>query len=110
MDYLFTSGVVACVLHEAGHIVCAKSLGVEVKQVGINWKGFYVRRSLGTPAQNLAITLAGPMVNVMLVLLWKMFPAFALANLIVGVVNLLPIRNSDGSRALGLMKSFRERR
>lgn len=97
-------GIVAMVLHEAGHVVAALALNVKVHEIGIHWKGPYIRRASGTGTQNLAITLAGPGMNLWLALFFlSTSPHFALCNLVIGVVNLMPIPASDGSRALQLI-------
>ena len=97
-------GIAAMVLHEAAHVAAALALRVKVHQIGISRKGPYVRRACGTATQNLAITLAGPGVNLWLAFMfWRASPNFALCNLVMGVINLLPIPASDGSRALRLI-------
>jgi Zn-dependent protease len=96
--------IAAMILHEMAHVVAALALKVKVHQVGINWRGPYIRRASGTAKQNLAITLAGPSINLWLALLfYRTSPNFALCNLVIGVTNLLPIPASDGSRALHLL-------
>jgi Zn-dependent protease len=100
-------GIAAMVLHEAGHVVAALALNVKVHKVGLHWKGPYIRRSSGTAAQNFVITLAGPGMNLWLALLfYRASPHFALCNLVIGVVNLMPIPASDGSRALQLISQW----
>ena len=91
-------GLIAMVFHEAAHIAAAMALGIRVKRVGMGWKGMYTVREPGTPGQNLPISLAGPLMNLLLILSWHWFPTFGLANLCCGVVNLLPIQGSDGER------------
>jgi Zn-dependent protease len=99
------SSLAAMLLHEMAHVAVALALKVKVHQVGMNWSGPYIRRECGTAKQNLAITLAGPGVNLWLALLFhRISPNFALCNLIIGITNLLPISASDGSRALRLIK------
>jgi Zn-dependent protease len=101
------SGLAAMLLHEMGHIAAALALKVEIYQIGINWKGAYIRRQFGTAKQNLIITLAGPGINLWLALLfYRISPNFALCNLVIGVTNLLPIPASDGSRALNLISKW----
>jgi Zn-dependent protease len=100
-------GIAAMIVHEMAHVSFALALKVKVHQVGINWKGPYVRRASGTAAENLAITLAGPGINLWLaLLLHHMSPHFALCNLAIGISNLLPIPSSDGSRALHLIRNL----
>lgn len=99
-----TFGIAAMILHEVGHVLTSLVLKVKVHQVGIHWKGLYIRRASGTAAQNLAITLGGPGMNLWLALLfYRMSPHFALCNLVIGIINLMPIQASDGSRALQLI-------
>jgi Zn-dependent protease len=100
-------GIVAMALHEMGHVAAALALKVKVHQVGISRKGAYIRRAAGTDGQNFGITLAGPGVNLLLAaMLWGASPHFALCNLVIGVVNLLPIPASDGSRAVQLVRKM----
>ncbi|WP_348268533.1 hypothetical protein [Edaphobacter sp. DSM 109919] len=100
-------GIAAMALHEMGHVAAARALKVKVHQVGINWKGPYIRRACGTTTQNLAITLAGPGMNLWLAFMfYRVSPNFALSNLLIGVINLLPIPASDGSRVLQLMRKL----
>jgi Zn-dependent protease len=93
-------GVLAMVLHEAGHLVTSLIVGVKVKSVGLCMKGMYVVREAGPPAKNLIVSLAGPLTNVALLLLfWHVSQTFALANMCLAICNLVPIRGSDGDRA-----------
>ena len=55
---------------------------------------------------NLIITLAGPFANLLVAYLWPATGGFAAANLIFGLVNLLPLSGSDGRRALTLLNSL----
>jgi membrane-associated protease RseP (regulator of RpoE activity) len=91
--------VLIVALHEAGHLVSAWFLGVHVKNIGISWKGPYIRREAGPLGKNLAITLSGPMLNLICAGLWHWFPVFGLYSLVLAVSNLLPIKGSDGRRA-----------
>lgn len=98
------SSLAAMAFHEMAHVAVALAQGVKVHQVGINWRGPYIRRASGTAKQNLGITLAGPGINLCLALLFhSISPDFALCNLILGVTNLLPLPASDGSRAVKLL-------
>jgi Zn-dependent protease len=94
-------GISAMVLHEFGHLVTSLMVGIRVKGVGLCMKGMYVVREAGTPTKNLLISLAGPLTNVALILLfWHVSPKFSLANLCLAICNLAPVRGSDGDRAL----------
>lgn len=102
MIYLAILGGV--VLHELGHALCARSLGLKVKAMGISWRGVYTRRERGTPCQNMLVALAGPATNFLVVLLalffWQNIPVIE-ANLLLGILNLLPLPNADGRRVVG---------
>lgn len=102
-------GLGAMVLHEAAHIVAAMALGVEVKGVGLGWKGIYTLRDPGTPGRNLLVSLAGPLMNLVLILSWHWWPTFGMANLCVGIVNLLPIEGSDGLRIMRCWQQMHEK-
>jgi Zn-dependent protease len=100
----FPLGIAAMIIHEAGHVAVALMLKVKVHQVGIRWRGLFIRRESGTTVQNLAVSLAGSGVNLWLALLFHSISHdFALCNLVVGVTNLLPISGSDGLRVLNLI-------
>jgi Zn-dependent protease len=94
-------GFLAMTLHEAGHWLAALAVGVRVKAVGLCWKGLYTVRESGSPAKNFIISLAGPFANIVLMILWgHFFSQFSMANMCFAVCNLVPIRGSDGDRAL----------
>ena len=100
-------GLLAMVLHEIGHLCVAQALGLKVKNVGFSWKGMYTVREAGPPEINLQVSLAGPLTNLALTALWSVSPIFGLANLFVGLCNLLPIPGSDGKRALTCLREMR---
>jgi Zn-dependent protease len=111
MNYLFTHwllsltgtmflGVSAMVLHEFGHLATSLMVGIKVKSVGMCMKGMYIVREAGTPMKNMLVSLAGPLTNVALLLLfWHVSTTFALANLCFAICNLAPVKGSDGDRA-----------
>lgn len=101
-------GLVAMALHEAGHILMARAVGIKVRRVGLSWQGMFTVREPGPPAKNLLVSFAGPLVNLLLMALWPWLPLFSLANLCVGACNLLPIRGSDGDRMLTCWSEMRE--
>lgn len=100
-------GLLAMVLHEIGHLCVAQALGLKVKKVGFSWKGMYTVREAGPPEINFQVSLAGPLTNLALMALWPVSPVFGLANLFMGLFNLLPISGSDGRRALNCLKEMR---
>jgi len=108
--HVIANTVFSVALHELAHLAAAFALGVRVHQVGINWKGPFIRRDPGTTCQNLTITLAGSGGNLLLGLLFRHInPALALNSLVLGLCNLLPFPSSDGSRAFSLLNTMRKR-
>ena len=103
-------GLVAATLHEVGHLLAARAVGVNVKAIGFTWKGMYMVREAGPPAKNLLVSLAGPLMNATLLLFWPLSPAFGLANLCFAFCNLLPIQNSDGERAWACWRAIKRER
>lgn len=99
-------GVLAMTLHEAGHLLAALAVGIKVKNVGFCWKGMYTVREPGPAAKNVLVSLAGPMVNVVLMFTWHWSPTFGLANLCFALCNLLPIEGSDGERILSCWRDM----
>ena len=102
-------GLAAMAFHEAAHIVAALALGVRVTKVGMGWKGMYTVRHSGPPNKNLLVSLAGPLMNLALILSWHWLPTFGLANLCCGVVNLLPIEGSDGVRVISCWQQMQKK-
>ena len=118
MSYLFSHwlislagtvflGLSAMVLHEFGHVVTSLMVGIRVKSIGLCMKGMYVVREAGSPAKNLLVSLAGPLTNVALILLfWHTSRTFTLANLCLAICNLAPVHGSDGDRALRCLEEM----
>ena len=105
-DGLFL-GLLAMAVHEAGHIVMARAVGIKVRRVGFGWKGMYTVREAGPPVKNMLVSFAGPLVNLLLILCWPWWPIFGLANFCCGVANLLPIQGSDGDRIVQCWRDTR---
>lgn len=109
LAFLLTA-LVTLALHEAAHVIMARVLGVRVKRVGVNWRGPFIVREPGEPRSNLYISLAGPLINVIVAtLFWTTAPLFAQLNLVLGLSNLLPIAGSDGFRAWAALRELRSR-
>ncbi len=92
-------------LHEAGHILAAALLGVPVREFGLKLRGAYIRRARSTRRRNeILIAASGPLMNFLVVVplmfLPHLGPQLAMCNLMLGVINLLPLPSSDGRRIL----------
>lgn len=104
-------GLLACILHELGHITVAAVLGGSVKELSLTAVGaeLYINYEVPlTYGQDSLVALAGPACNllaglVFTILNWKVAAALTLA---IGVFNLLPIMPLDGGRVIyGLLSS-----
>ena len=103
-DFLW--GSLHIVIHESGHMLAALMVGSRIKQVGISKLGPFVRReSARTPLRNAIVALAGPGINI---LTWVVFLVFGLPHawiaLALGLMNLLPLPNSDLLKSLSYMQ------
>jgi len=91
-------------LHELGHVLVALAHGVKVKRIGFAAAGGYtVREFSGRRWVEAQSAAAGPLVNLLLFLLFSLAGgpvayALAKANLVLGIGNLIPFPRSDGGR------------
>lgn len=101
-------------VHELSHAVTARSLGLPVRSVTLNILGgeTSIGREAPTPGREFLIAFAGPLVNFVLAALGiaahyllplppvagLLVDALTIANLLVGVFNLLPGLPLDGGR------------
>ena len=117
------------VLHEFGHSLTAQRFGIRVHRILLLPIGGMAQfgRIPREPVQELVITLAGPLVNFVIVALiypftgvrWdlltgplrfslaEIFPFILLFNLVMGVFNLLPLFPMDGGRILRALLAMR---
>ncbi len=101
-------------LHEAGHVLVARSLGITVREVELLPFGGVAKLDnffSADPGVETRIAVAGPLNNLVLagfVLFWQRFPFwqwpaapfFLQCNLAMAAVNLLPVLPLDGGRIL----------
>lgn len=98
-------GLLACLLHEAGHIAMAAVLGGWVEGLSLSVVGAELCIHYDIPlnyGQESMVALAGPAVNLLsgvlfMALGWRLTAALSLA---VGIFNLLPILPLDGGRVV----------
>ena len=101
---LGTLTIVSLLLHECGHMLVARALGVKVREIGVCRKGSYIRREQARePIEEAFIALSGPMVNALIAAVLWAIPGvghwLAIYNLVLMVSNLAPLPGSDGRRA-----------
>lgn len=105
-------GLLACLLHELGHIAMAAVLGGRVEGLSLTAVGAELRISYAAPLgyfQESLVALAGPAANLLAgglfsVLGWGVAAALTLA---IGAFNLLPILPLDGGRVIHGLLSVR---
>jgi Zn-dependent protease len=95
--------VVSLLLHECGHMLAARTLGIKVREIGFCLKGSYVRREPAkAPLDEAAIALSGPMVNALIAAALWTAPGvghwLGIYNMVLLVSNLAPLPGSDGRR------------
>jgi Zn-dependent protease len=92
-------------VHEAGHMLAASFLRVPVREFGLRLGGAYIRRACAARRRDeILIAASGPLVNLVialpLIFVPRLGPQLAMCNLVLGVINLLPLPSSDGLRIL----------
>ena len=96
----------AMALHEAGHLIAVAAAGCGIERVRFCASGVEIerRRTLSSYPADAMISLMGPLASLLgsAGLLSRITEArfFGAASLMLGLVNLLPIRQLDGGEAL----------
>jgi Zn-dependent protease len=132
VGYVVGGGLVLCLLasvllHELGHALVARRLGIGVRGITLELLGGYTEldRDSPSPRVELTVSLAGPAVSfglgILAVLAAYVLPSGSLAeelarqlafsNLVVAIFNVLPGLPLDGGRALraGIWAASRDR-
>jgi stage IV sporulation protein FB len=108
------------VIHETAHILAAGFFEIKINKIEVLPFGVMIQLDgdlTKNPKQEIIISLAGPISNVivMLLCLWCNAPTFfMLSNATIAAINLLPVLPLDGGRALkaslimrlGVVKAF----
>lgn len=98
-------GLLACVVHELGHVAAARCFGGKVEQLSLTAVGAELSFSYRAPltyGRDSLVALAGPGANLLLggLFYWQGRHLPAVLSLGLGVFNLLPILPLDGGRVL----------
>lgn len=113
---IYALTMIFALMHELGHLVCGIILGFQVKCLNIMPLGFSVefytniddynvkiKKSNLIVLKKLLIDFAGPFVNIFIIMISIIMgfsTNFVYANLIILIVNLIPIYPLDGGRIL----------
>lgn len=96
-------------LHECGHLLAARLLKIRVRGMRLDFFGarLEIEGYMISFGKEWLLCAAGPITSLLAALLgalfWSAFPAvqmFSCASLVLGLINLLPIRSFDGGRML----------
>ncbi|MBP3319163.1 MAG: site-2 protease family protein [Ruminiclostridium sp.] len=100
--------VLACAVHELGHLLAIHALGGRVGEFWLTGLGAVMtpRRRMFSYGEECLVALAGPGASLLLALLaapvWETLAGLSLA---LGLFNLLPLAPLDGGRILGAVVS-----
>lgn len=101
--------LLAALLHEGGHFLAAWLMRIDMRAMRLNFLGarLEITGRMLSFGEEWLLCAAGPIASLlgamMAALFWKTSPAaeiFSCASLVLGVLNLLPIRSFDGGRML----------
>ncbi len=93
--------LIGAALHELGHLLSMKLLGIVVYRLQIGLTGAILSTGMMVRTQEWKVAAAGPLVNLFCcVLTWGFSPKFAWVSLFLACFNLLPVWPLDGGRIL----------
>ena len=94
------SFLLCAAIHEAAHILCAVSMGIKIEKIQITAFGARICTQPMTGLQEFLCAMAGPVVGLAPLLVYRYLPEAALICLLLSAYNLLPIYSADGARML----------
>ena len=92
--------MVAAGVHEMGHLLALKWLGVPIRGVEIGFGGAKIKTAPMTRLEELVAAGAGPAAGRLLILFARWMPCCAVCAAVQTVFNLLPMGQQDGKRIL----------
>ena len=104
-DELLPATLLAAAVHECGHLLAAKLLGIRLRLLELDLMGarLYPAAHLPSYRAEMLLAAAGPAASLLLLLIPPLSPFWAAArtaSLSLALFNLLPIRDFDGGRVL----------
>jgi hypothetical protein len=97
--FILACGLLALVVHECGHLLAAAVFGIKTKSLRIDPRGIGIVRERGPWFDSMVVALSGPLLNLAFAAAFR-DETFRIANLCLGLVNLIPVYGSDGSHIL----------
>lgn len=95
--------LLAAAIHEASHILVCKLFHAELQSFSLGLGGAELKAAFRNDRQELICVAAGPLSNLLCVLLFFRAPYFAFFSLLLAIYNLLPLSSLDGGRLLFLL-------
>lgn len=112
-DNILLQALVACFCHELGHIIAILYFGEEVSTISLQMIGAEIRTKSNflqfTYFQEFICAIAGATINLLLAILFSYIPKgqlFSGLNLALALLNLLPMSQLDGGRAISCLISM----
>lgn len=106
--------VAAALLHECGHLLAARAMGIRMSQMRMDFLGarLDITGRVLSFGEEWLLCAAGPTVSLIVAAVAAIFwgvsdyaRIFSCASLVLGLLNLLPIRTFDGGRMLEVFLS-----
>ena len=102
---IFALTFIFILLHEIGHLVTGITIGLKVKKINIHISGLSVEfENYGKQrnANKIVVDIAGPLINIIALVIAIIIKQEEIAyiNLLLAIVNLLPIYPLDGGQIL----------
>lgn len=109
-SYISLAAIIAAALHELGHITAGRLCNTPLSELklGIFGASLSTSREISSYKAEITVALAGPAVNFIFAAFMLLFRShlgdfgqmFLASSLFLGLLNLLPISDFDGGRAL----------
>lgn len=100
-------GFLAVMLHEMAHLISMVILGMKLKSITFHGCGIRIcpEQALFSYWREFIILLSGPVANIIAYIIIRLFsgncdPELSNAQLVLGILNLLPCRRLDGGAAI----------